>query len=603
MKSPHVTPSSALKILKNVSLFSNTDRKYIKKLNKCSLFNAEYYVWKNKVHLTKGFTAQQHYLLTGWEQKFDPHPLFNTKYYMHQTGPIKEPALIHYLTFGFHNHISPHPLFDIEYYYARRPDVQKMQVEPISHYLEYGSGECTNPSEFFDDKYYKSKYPYVPASGMNALVHYVLHGDQEYLNPSRSFTTRQYALANPDVATSSMGLLEHYVVHGRKEDRPLRPQYNERASNSKMASISVVIPTYNRAPLLRETLDCCQQYAKHLDIEFIVINDGSSDETSDVLNEISEKYENLIYKSVSNSGPGLARNTGAALATKDIILFLGDDIQPLNDEFFSTHARLHGIHSSSRFAVLGKCVWPRSSKFDVNHVMRHIQGRAGEQFGYADLAPYTFINWPFFYTANISVKRNLVSNWKEHGFSPKFNLYGFEDAEFAYRLSQEDNGFKIFYDPTSVGRHIHPYTVDGFLRRQFNTGVMADVFIKIHDVADKINVQAVLDRLRQPAQPSDSAVVADCLSILEGIKAWTRLLDRDGGLGREAWHDDLLSAVFEATYFQGFIAAQTRLDANLASAYQFVLSNFISRMRRVIHHEVTAHEFVQSALFEPTVLR
>ncbi|MER3115557.1 hypothetical protein, partial [Bacillus altitudinis] len=67
----------------------------------------------------------------------------------------------------------------------------------------------------------------------------------------------------------------------------------------------------------------------------------------------------------------------------------------------------------------------------------------------------------------------------------------------------------------------------------------------------------------------DPLVSADCLSILEGIKAWARFLDRNGGLGREAWHDDLLFALFEASYLQGYVAAQQRFDINIASAYQY----------------------------------
>ena len=165
-----------------------------------------------------------------------------------------------------------------------------------------------NPCEFFDERYYKSTYPYVSASGMNALVHYVLHGDQERLNPSRVFTTREYVRANPDVETASIGALEHYALHGRREGRPLRPENNVRRTTGRAASISVVIPTYNRASLIRETLELCQKYSGKTDIEFIVIDDGSSDETASVIDEMAERYDNIVYRSIENSGPGRARN-------------------------------------------------------------------------------------------------------------------------------------------------------------------------------------------------------------------------------------------------------------------------------------------------------
>lgn len=583
------------------NFFSRSQKRNIQIIEKSKIFDHDFYAWKNNISLKGRTDAIRHYLLIGWKKYYDPHPLFKTGHYISQVGPLNQPALLHYLDAGYLNKRNPHPLFEIDYYHSQRPDVWDMKAEPIRHYLEHGAKENTNPSPFFDEKYYKATYPYVAASGMNSLIHYVLHGDQEGLNPSRSFTTRAYLAANPDVADAGIGTLEHYVLHGRNEGRPLRPPRNVRVDSTALASLSVVIPTYNRGALLRETLELCQLHAKTSDIEFIVINDGSRDDTTSVLEEMVERYSNIIYRSVENGGPGHARNIGASLATKEVILFLGDDIQPFNSDFFETHAILHKTYPSERFAVLGKCVWPDNKRLDVNHVMRHIQGRAGEQFGYADFVPYSFIDWRFFYTANVSVKKTLVEDWKANGFSSKFDLYGFEDIELAYRLAREPGGFTIFYDPTSTGRHIHPYTVDGFLKRQFNTGLMADVFIKLHEVTEVLGLQAIVNHLRAPPRPDDAVVIADCLSILDGIKAWARLLDRNGVLGHEAWHDDLLYAVFEAAFYQGFISAQTRFDANVASAYQFVLSNFVNRMRRTIHHELSASEFIYSGLFEPLI--
>lgn len=591
--------------LKNIFKSSNFSTKLqkdnLENLEKSQLFDVDFYISNNNLNKMSRQDAFKHYLSEGWRKQLDPHPLFRTEYYLLQTGPLNEPALLHYLRAGYASKHSPHPLFDAEFYYKQRPDVKEKGVNPLKHYLEYGARENTSPSEFFDQIYYLRTYPQIAASEMNPLVHYILHGENARLNPSRSFTTREYLRANPDLAETSIGLLEHYVLHGQREGRPLRSVHRAQMADTQMASLSVVIPTYDRAALLRETLELCQEHAKSSDIEFIVIDDGSHDDTAAVLEEMAERYENITYKSVKNGGPGHARNVGAALARKDVVLFLGDDIQPVNSEFFETHARLHGTYRSPRFAVLGKCVWPDANKIDVNHVMRHVQGRGGEQFGYADFTPYTFLDWRFFYTANVSVKRVLIDDWERNGFSSKFNLYGFEDVELAYRLTQEPGGFTIFYDPTSIGHHIHPYTVDGFIKRQFNAGMMAEVFLQLHDVTEALGLQAILGHLRATARPDDAAIVSDCLSILDGIKAWTRVLDRGGGLGREAWHDDLLSAVFEASFYQGFITAQSRFDANLASAYQYVLSNFVSRMRRTIHHELSAAEFIHTSLFKPVI--
>lgn len=291
-----------------IRLLTKINKKNLKIIRKSRLFDPDFYTWKNGISLDQNLDAYEHYILEGWRHHFDTHPLFRDAHYRLQAGSFSGPALVNYLLVGYRQNFNPHPLFDVSYYYDNRPDVKVKDAEPLTHYLEHGSRENMNPCEFFDERYYKSTYPYVSASGMNALVHYVLHGDQERLNPSRVFTTREYVRANPDVETASIGALEHYALHGRREGRPLRPENNVRRTTGRAASISVVIPTYNRASLIRETLELCQKYSGKTDIEFIVIDDGSSDETASVIDEMAERYDNIVYRSIENSGPGRARN-------------------------------------------------------------------------------------------------------------------------------------------------------------------------------------------------------------------------------------------------------------------------------------------------------
>src|SRR5690606_38036181 len=146
---------------------------------------------------------------------------------------------------------------------------------------------------------------------------------------------------------------------------------------------------------------------------------------------------------------------------------------PVDDAFFRVHAELHARHPELEFAVLGKVVWPDRRELDVNPVMAHVQGPGGEQFGYADLKPYTFLDWRFFYTANVSVKRGLVDDWPGEGFSSAFPLAAYEDAEFAYRMMQRDPPLRLFYTPASLGTHHHPFSADAFMARQVAAGMMA----------------------------------------------------------------------------------------------------------------------------------
>jgi glycosyltransferase involved in cell wall biosynthesis len=375
-------------------------------------------------------------------------------------------------------------------------------------------------------------------------------------------------------------------------NRKLSPRSAARAADTELASLSVVLPTFNRSTLLKDNLHRCAELSRDLDIEFIVIDDGSTDETSLRLAEMAQQFPNLTWRRVSNGGPGQARNIGASIACKEVILFIGDDIEPLDDEFFRVHARLHARNRRTNFAVLGKIVWPQRQDAGTKFVMAHIQGRGGEQYRYADMAPFTFYDYRFFYTSNVSIKRTIVDNWLEEGFSKEFKLAGYEDAEFAYRMQKRPEGLKIFYDPTSVGAHHHQYNINSFFNRQMAVGMMAAVFARLHpEVCEAIGIGDLQRAVRRPCAPGWSETVGDHLSVIEGFKSYARILENQGNLGVEHWHDDLLAAVFEAAYSQGFLSATAAANANFAAAYQLVMGSIFKRLRFAVHRQVTGDVF------------
>ncbi len=84
---------------------------------------------------------------------------------------------------------------------------------------------------------------------------------------------------------------------------------------------SVVIPTYNRAALLREALDSvfAQEFT---DFEVIVVDDGSTDDTASVVRDYGVR---IRYLRQENRGPGAARNLGIAQAAGRYVAFLDSD--------------------------------------------------------------------------------------------------------------------------------------------------------------------------------------------------------------------------------------------------------------------------------------
>lgn len=91
-----------------------------------------------------------------------------------------------------------------------------------------------------------------------------------------------------------------------------------------MALVSIIIPCYNYGHFIEATVDSLLQQT-HRDIEVIVINDGSTDDTEKVVKTIALADNRVQCYSFPNAGLGESRNRGIALAKGDFIQFLDAD--------------------------------------------------------------------------------------------------------------------------------------------------------------------------------------------------------------------------------------------------------------------------------------
>lgn len=97
-------------------------------------------------------------------------------------------------------------------------------------------------------------------------------------------------------------------------------------SSNKTPIVSIIVPCYNQAQYLPETLDSVLVQT-YYNWECIVVNDGSTDNSLSIANEYACRDQRIKVVSQENSGPSAARNHGVQESHGKFILFLdGDDI-------------------------------------------------------------------------------------------------------------------------------------------------------------------------------------------------------------------------------------------------------------------------------------
>ena len=97
----------------------------------------------------------------------------------------------------------------------------------------------------------------------------------------------------------------------------------ERAEPPVVApKVSVVIPTWNRAPSVMHAVESVLSQTM-TDFELLVVDDGSTDDTAETVDSITDPRVRLLCK--SHRGRGAARNAGAAAATGELLAFLDSD--------------------------------------------------------------------------------------------------------------------------------------------------------------------------------------------------------------------------------------------------------------------------------------
>lgn len=233
---------------------------------------------------------------------------------------------------------------------------------------------------------------------------------------------------------------------------------------------SVVIPTYNRLPILEKCLRALEQQtyddALIIGYEVVVVDDGSTDGTVDWLRQHQGELPHGVLFEQDHQGPAAARNLGVEKAQGDTIIFIDSDLVVL-DTFLQSHA-----------AAL------QSAQARLGHDRVFTYGRVVNTANFDDPTsePYKITDYSqaFFATGNVAIPRHWLM---EAGlFDLQFTLYGWEDLELGVRL--KNLGLSLVKVPEAVGYHWHPpFTLEdvpSLIDKEIQRGRMGVLFYQKH---------------------------------------------------------------------------------------------------------------------------
>jgi GT2 family glycosyltransferase len=222
---------------------------------------------------------------------------------------------------------------------------------------------------------------------------------------------------------------------------------------------SIVIATKDRRAFLLRALASLQRQSDAPPFEVIVVDNGSSDGTAEMVRDCERPLAPVRYVSEPRPNRGLARNRGAAVAAGRYLLFCDDDVS-VPEGWVAAHAAAHG---GGRYVVSGPILNVPS---------------------YESAPKPTPANYSraFLCTCNASLSKRAFD--EAGGFDESFDLYGWEDTELGVRLREAGCARRFAWD--AYLWHLKPpehNTLEVESRKAIEKARMAGRFLAKHPSA------------------------------------------------------------------------------------------------------------------------
>lgn len=220
-------------------------------------------------------------------------------------------------------------------------------------------------------------------------------------------------------------------------------------------AVSVIVPVYNDPSGIRTTLESLvDQSAPRTEYEVIVVDNGSSDGTRDVVKRFADRFDNVRLAVESElQGSYAARNRGIRVARGSVLAFVDADMS-VDPDWLSRAIGVLEATDAEYLACDVRIYQPGRDEGLVGKYNRRTDLQVGRFVRRMRFAP----------TCSLFVRRSLLDDVGH--FDPRFRSSG--DLEFGHRVDAA--GRTLYYAPEIVMYHPARTTLRALLRKSFRIG-------------------------------------------------------------------------------------------------------------------------------------
>lgn len=213
--------------------------------------------------------------------------------------------------------------------------------------------------------------------------------------------------------------------------------------------LSIIIPVFNVEKYVERCLvSCINQNISTCDYEIIVINDGSTDNSLDVIERIADQYSNIKVFNQANMGLSVARNVGMSYASGDYFMFVDSD-DWISPNCLCSLVKKLNQEKPDALAICAANVINGVPERRMSYVDESpISGCQLLRSGISPCAPFSIWNAAFLKKNNLSFYEGIYHEDSE--FTPRA-YYLAQKVSFTNELI-----YFVYQNPNSITRSVNP---------------------------------------------------------------------------------------------------------------------------------------------------